>query len=144
MGSPFWGAARILAACPGPSLLMLASPPGSQGQPCSVLPSPPHSLSSQKPGAWAPTFSREDRHPKEGQRGKFFSALGLPCLELPLLGEAVQAEKLAQPRRMVPDNPSQGGELTAGLSSASVTLRPPPPPDLARRGEGVGGQRSGA
>ena len=71
-GSSFWGAARILAACPGPSLLMLGSPPGSQGQPCSVLQSPPHSLSSQKPGAWAPTFSREDRHPKEGQRQVLF------------------------------------------------------------------------
>ena len=56
-----------------------------------------------------------------------------------MLGEAVQAEKLAQPRRVVPDNPSRGGELRAGLSSASVTLRPPPPPDLARRGEGGGG-----
>lgn len=71
-GSHFWGAARILAACPGPSLLMLGSPPGSQGQPCSVLPSPPHGLSAQMPGAWAPTFSREDRHPKKGQRQVLF------------------------------------------------------------------------
>ena len=113
-GSSFWGAARILAACPGPSLLMLGSPPGSQGQPCSVLPSPPHSLSSQKqePG---PQPSQEKTDTPRKDRGKFFSAPGLPCTELPLLGEAVQAEKLAQPRRMVPDNPSRGGELRAGL-----------------------------
>lgn len=49
----------------------------------------------------------------------------MPCSELPFLGEAVQAEKRAQPRRMVPDNPSRGGELRAGLSSACIMLRPP-------------------
>lgn len=46
---------------------------GFQGQPFSVLLSPPHhSFSFQKPGAWAPAFSREDRHPKKGQRQVLF------------------------------------------------------------------------
>lgn len=94
----------------------------------------------QEPG---PQPSQEKTDTPRKDRGKFFSAPGLPCSEIPFLDEAVQAEKRAQPRRMVPDNPSRGGELRAGLSSASIMLRPPTP-DLARRGERAGGRRSGA
>lgn len=126
VGSPFWGAARILAACPGPSLLSW----GFQGQPCSVLLSPTnHSFSFQKPRAWAPAFSREDRHPKKGQRQVLF------CLWAALLGVSF-AGKRTQPGGWFLTIPHGVG------SSEQVSLRPPPPPDLARRGggRGVGGQ----
>lgn len=88
---------------------------------------------SQEPG---PQPSQEKTDTPRKDRGKFFSAPGLPCWELPLLGEAVQAGKRAQPGGWFLTIPHGVG------SSEQVSLRPPPPPDLARRGggRGVGGQ----